>query len=482
VALNGNTYAKLDPTAIINTRPHYTSFDTNSFMRVKRSEATLRGEFDVGVGKVSTISGWSKTWAKIGYDADRAFTGPTGVRTAYNYPQPEIQYSQEVTFASNKFGAFSFVAGAYYYYNDNKFAANRIQTTKFPQFDFYFNSINPQLAYAGFAEGNYDITDRLTAIAGIRYSWERRANKGRASLGAPLTDPTPYTIGPVTSFDAWTPRFSLRYRVTDDTNVYFTYSQGFKSGGVQSSGFTFPPAARSLAIYRPEKVKAYEIGLKSTPAPNLTFNAAAYYYDYRDLQVQVQAATGAATVLNAATARIYGVDLDGVWRATPELTFTAGASFLDAKYKDFPNAIVLRPKPQVPGLGYVGNFATNTANGFPNGVDASGNTLPRAPKATITLVGDYTRDFAPGTWNLNVTMFYTTKIYFDSDERINQPAYALLNARTSWKPAGANYKVEAWVKNLTNKDYISSTFIQDIADVVGYGWKRTYGVTLNYSF
>jgi outer membrane receptor protein involved in Fe transport len=65
---------------------------------------------------------------------------------------------------------------------------------------------------------------------------------------------------------------------------------------------------------------------------------------------------------------------------------------------------------------------------------------------------------------------------------VNQPAYALFNANTSWKPAGANMKFEAWVRNLTNKTYISSTFLQDSADIVGYGWKRTFEATVNYSF
>jgi iron complex outermembrane receptor protein len=472
VAFNGNTIAKLDPTAIITTKPHTTSFDTNSFMHLKRSEATIRGEFEIGeAGTLSTISAWSKTWANIAYDADRASTGPTGVQVSYTYPQPEIQYSQEITFASRKFGPLSFVTGAYYYYNDNKFASNRIAQSK-----------NPAFAYAGFTEVNYEITDRLTAIAGIRYSKERRANKGRAGLGVPPVDPAPYILGPVTSFDAWTPRFSLLYKATDETNVYFTYSQGFKSGGVQSGAFLLPAALRSTAIYRPEKIKAYEVGVKSSPTPDITINAAAFYYDYRDLQVQVQAQTGMAVTLNAASARIYGFEADALWRATPELTFTAGLSLIDGKYKDFPNAAVLRPKPAVAGLGLVGNVATTAANGFPNGVDVSGNTLPRAPKATLTLVGDYTKDFSAGTWNLNATVFYTTKVFYDSDERINQPAYALVNATTSWKPAGSNYRFEAWVKNLTNKDYISSVFIQDVADIVGYGWKRTYGVSLNYTF
>ena len=335
---------------------------------MERSEATIRGAFELGdAGTLTTISAWSKTWVKNSLDADRASTGPNGIFLRYALTQPEIQYSQEISFASRKMGKFSFVAGAYYYYNDNKTAPGAISLSKNPAARLYLNGINQQLAYAGFAEANYDITERLTVIAGIRYSWERRANKGRFAVGVPSHDPMPYAPGPAISFDAWTPRFSLKYRVTDETNVYFTYSQGFKSGGVQSSGYNTPRSLWSTQVYQPEKVKAYEIGVKSTPLPNLSFNAAAYYYDYKDLQVQVVTQTGVSTTLNAATARIYGLDADATWRATPELTFTGGLALLDAKYKDFPNAVVLRPKPPLPGIGLNGNFATNAANGYPVG-------------------------------------------------------------------------------------------------------------------
>jgi iron complex outermembrane receptor protein len=471
VAFLRNTAAALDPAAIIATRPHTISFDTNSFLHLKQTTGTIRGEFDVGdLGKITTITGYSKVWANLAYDADRS--NSRLVHVAYLYPQPEIMYSQEINFASNKIGKFSYVAGAYYYYDDNKFASNRVQSSLNPATDFYLNSINPQLAYAGYAEGNYDITDRLTVIGGVRYSWERRANKGRIGIGAPQVDPAPYVIGPVVKFHAWTPRVSVKYKATDDTNVYFTFSKGFKSGGVQGTGFTSPPAAYSTVTYQPEKITAYEVGLKSAPMPNLTVNLAAYYYKYTNLQVQVQLPTGLAATQNAGSANIYGLDADAVWRATSELTFTAGASLLHARYDQFKNAVVLRPVITAGKL--AGNV--NTV------VDASGNTLPRAPDYTFTLVTDYTKELSAGTFNANVSLFYTDTVYFDSDERVHQGPYGLVNAQMSFKPQGTNFKVGVWAKNLTNKDYISSTFIQSVGDVVGYGPQRTYGVSLDYSF
>jgi iron complex outermembrane receptor protein len=208
--------------------------------------------------------------------------------------------------------------------------------------------------------------------------------------------------------------------------------------------------------------------------PNLSLDVAGYYYKYTNLQVQVQQPGGLASTQNAGSANIYGVDADATWRATNELTFTGGVSLLHAKYDQFKNAVVLRPNAPIPGVGLSGN--ANTV------IDASGNYLPRAPTYTFALVTDYTKELTPGTFNANLSLFYTDTVYFDSDQRVHQGPYGLANAQVSFKPRDTNYKVGLWVKNLTNKDYISSTFVQAVGDVVGYGPQRTYGVSLDYAF
>jgi iron complex outermembrane receptor protein len=370
-------------------------------------------------------------------------------------------------------GRFSFIGGGYYYYDDNRVWPQHVAGIN-PATDFWYDGKNIAQAYAGFGEATLELTDRLTVIGGLRYSWERRANKGLSKVGSPPSPSGQLILGPSIHFDAWTPRFSVRYKVSDDTNAYFTYSQGFKAGGVQSTAFLQPRANWANVVYQPEKATAYEVGLKSSPTPSLSFDLAAYYYKYSDLQVQVQVAASTPTILNAATANIYGLDGDAVWRATDELTFTAGMSLLDAKYDKFKNAVVLRPNPPIPGIGLTGNTATT--------VDASGNRLPRAPKYTFTLSTDYNKVFEPGTFNANLTLFYTDTVYFDSDQRVHQGPYGIVNARMSWQPRDCHIRAEAWVKNLLDKDYISSTSLQNISDIVGYGRPRTYGVTLNYAF
>jgi iron complex outermembrane receptor protein len=300
-----------------------------------------------------------------------------------------------------------------------------------------------------------DVTDPLQLIAGLRYSSEKKTTY------AAFNNPNPPLFGKKT-FKATTPRVSVKYAFNDYSNVYFTFSKGFKSGGTQGTAFLAPPSAWSTVVYQPEKVTAYEVGLKTAPTRDIRLNVAGYWYDYKDLQVQVQNASGLAQTTNAATARIYGVDAD------------ASVSLLHARYQNFKNAVVLRPAPPLPNGQLRGNVNLI--------VDASGNVLPRAPSYTFTLVTDYNHEMTAGTVNLNLALFFTDKIYFDSDERVHQPAYALANATAAFTPHGTNVRLEAWVKNLANKTYISSTFVQAVSDVVGYGPKRTYGVTATYSF
>src|SRR3546814_4339492 len=73
------------------------------------------------------------------------------------------------------------------------------------------------------------------------------------------------------TFSDVTPRASVRYALSDYANIYFTFSQGFKSGQFNSASFSPVPI-------EPEKITAYEGGFKFGRGVN-TLNVSAYYYD-----------------------------------------------------------------------------------------------------------------------------------------------------------------------------------------------------------
>src|SRR5690606_10583056 len=110
------------------------------------------------------------------------------------------------------------------------------------------------------------------------------------------------------TFESFTPRIGAQYDLDARKNVYATLSKGFKAGGFNASSCG--------QNFNPEKITAYEVGFKSRFFDNsLTLNAAAFYYDYTDLQLsQVVGLTGQIT--NAAAADIKGLEVESVW--TPD--------------------------------------------------------------------------------------------------------------------------------------------------------------------
>lgn len=130
---------------------------------------------------------------------------------------------------------------------------------------------------------------------------------------------------------AWTHKAGLNYHYSKDLLAYASYSTRFKDGGYNYSAF-FSPS------YGPEYVDATEVGIKSQWLANrLQVNLSGLYYDYKDKQevVAVDVSQGANYIVNAASARVDGVELEVVAQPTRALGIDATLSYLDAKYGDF---------------------------------------------------------------------------------------------------------------------------------------------------
>jgi len=111
------------------------------------------------------------------------------------------------------------------------------------------------------------------------------------------------------SWTRFTPKATLTYK-WDSTMVYATYAQGFKSGLFNASA-PGVPGTPGTAPVGPEKLTDYEVGAKSDLFDqHLRLNLAAYYYDYKDVQVQSISPNGGVSAIlqNAASARAYGVE------------------------------------------------------------------------------------------------------------------------------------------------------------------------------
>lgn len=426
-----------------STKPFDAALNVEPIQDTRNFGGYLRGDFDFTGVALSSITGYRKVHARNVADADAS---PTAL-FAFDYGQDSESMSQEFNLTSVGESSLHWITGVFVYRENaglNPFFGlkNSVQTD----------------AEALFGEVTYDFTDRLSAIVGARYSHEKKAFK----------------FGPagVTLFEdekTWsdiTPRASLRYRITDNTNAYATYSEGFKSGVYNSTAGTQVPAD-------PETIKAYEVGIKTSELPDLNLNAALFYYDYADIQVQAFTAGGGNSVItlqNAANATVKGADLDATYFINDALNLKLGLSYVDGTYDSFPGAQVFRPVPS--GLG----------NGAARNEDASGNDMIRSPKWTANLGFDFRTPLAAGELSVTGNYYYNNGFYWDIGNRVKQDAYGLLNSTVAWSPTDGKYRLSLWGKNLTDETYETYVATNAFGDSVNYGQPLSYGVAVDFRF
>lgn len=460
-------------------------FATNvrPFVHLKTYGANLLGKFETDFGTFNTVTSLAKV--KVHNIADVDYTAVNlGV---VNTRQNNRNFIQELNFSSEKTNGFSFSAGLFYMDSKENYAPNSFglyflafgdplgiyPNTGTLQFAITQRAFNSKHSYAAYGEASYEFNDQLTLSIGGRYAYETQqtADNHSSMLGGngPLI---PDPRGKV-KFKRFTPKATLRYALNDNSNIYASYSQGFKSGYVNSGDnhLLVPP----IKPVQPEKVFAYEVGYKGRLADGVNLNVAAFWYNYKDLQVYTYN-PGAIPpqpreiYQNAASARIKGIDADVSIRVTPELTFTAGGAYLDAKYRSFPSASNFAPNP--------GGFGFDAIS-----TNATGNRLIRTPKFSGNASLNYQVETGSGRFGAYVASTYNSGVYYNTANTVKQKRYALLDGELSYSPSGVEgLRLVLWGKNLTDKEYLTSALTLGYVLAGSYADPRTYGVRAEFAF
>jgi iron complex outermembrane receptor protein len=259
--------------------------------------------------------------------------------------------------------------------------------------------------------------------------------------------------------------------------VYAKTSTGFKAGGVNSNG--------DYNSFAPEKVTNYEMGIKSDWLEHrLRFNLAAFYGDYNDIQrsiFKVVDGNLATEVVNAASAKIGGVELETFARPLQNFELRTNLAYLYSKYNKF-----LATSPVPSGI--------NPSTGLPiyPQIDLSRTPFNNTPKWKASFDPAYTIPLSFGGLRTSVDWSYQTKVYFDttsvtvfSGNAASQSGYGLWNARMALHIDRANLDIAAWGNNLADKRYINQA--TDLSGVIGLieanlGPPRTYGMDITKRF
>jgi iron complex outermembrane receptor protein len=463
--VDGYTAAASYPDAVFGTKPWTGAYSSPSHPRFTLgdfgSSVQITHYFD-GVGAVTSTTGYNNYKPHVAANPGSAYSPDCNAAFAcvdFNAAVPEQALSQELLFNSDQFGRLQFVSGVFGFYDR---AVEDDRASGGPTHDFlayYSDATHFTRAFSIFTEANYKITDDLTFVAGLRYNTESLIAHGTLS---PLVAPTTFADK---TWNNLSPRFSLKYAVNDDLNLYATYSQGFKAG-VASTGFLgtiFPPA-------NPEKLTDYEVGAKYA-SHDVTLNASFFYYDYKNLQGEFF--NGLETYpFNVGSASMYGIDADAAVQVTDAFQLKGGFTWLPrARYDRYPDAVVVTPP-----LGPFGLVTDPTYN-------ADGKRMVLAPDFTATLTAAYTKDTSAGIVDASTTLYYSSDYNLLVNGLVKQDGYVTLNAEIGITPASWNsWRIGLYGHNLTDKAVINTLEQPPSGLSALYSPPRELGVSLDYTY
>ena len=458
---------------------------------------SLKAEQDLGFATLSSISGYinnlSQSLQVQSGNLGILVPGRGTVFLAGN-PQKARTYSQELNLTSNGSGPFQWILGAFYYNDETTISADVyglcIGSTCVPPPPLTTAGTQRTKSYSGYGEGTYSVTPTTRITLGLRYTRDRKALDGivtpipgfpNSLPGVPpsvaarpgLSVPGFPGIATSVTFPKVTWKAVLAQDLSDDIHAFISYNRGFKSGGYNPTSFSNPPS-------RPEVLDAYEAGVKSELFGRmLRLNGSVFYYDYKDIQLRSTAPPaplGTSLLLNAASARIKGLDVDFIFAPVQGLTFNGGFEVLDAKYKTFPGGTCTTPRP-------LSVVAGVTVGGFSSlACDLSGYRPPSSPKFSYTLGVTYAFDTSIGGFELNANDGYKSDYFWEPDNRLKQNSFHLVNASVTWK-ATDRVSLQLFGRNLAGEYYFSSAAEGTGGnDVHLPAAPRTYGIKGRYAF
>lgn len=450
----------------------------NNSTDMRNYGGSLRIEHDADPFQIVSMTAHRRTKSVGYFDFD---AGPLPLVAFTPLLPKDESWLQEFQLTSNPSSPVKWVTGVFLYYGKAgyyPFLQEGLGTPATANGFVRREDEQTTYSYAGFAQASVPIFENTNLTLGGRYSIDDRSLEyTQTSSSAALNVGT---RGPIkVSYPKATFRISIDHQFTPDIMVYASYNTGFKSGLFNLNTPTDPPV-------RPQTIKALEAGFKAKVLDGrLQVEGAGFHYDFSDIQLRRVLAGGGTQLLNAASARIYGLDLSIQAVPIDDLNINASLSLLDTKFTSFPNAPATLP---LPATALPGGICPAASSGPPTGgnlvctIDATGNQLTQAPPVSANFGATYSFDLAKGTLVLNGAYSYTSSFNWEADNRLKEPHHHSLRASIAWKAPDDRWQIRLWGQNLTNAKRTTLTSSNGSGDTSVPGEPRTYGVTLSAKF
>jgi len=479
----------------VDTELNYIADNNGHFSNNEVNNSTLTVDWDLEGLTLTSVTGYVDYEFTESCDCD--FTGApvfdAGRQEEYQ------QLSQEFRLTSDLGSNFDYIAGLFFQDTDLSYAdqiqlpdptvvntalgllgAGALQPfAPGSSTDRTFNQEGEVIAL--FAQGTWSVSEALRLTVGGRYTEEKKdanrqqRHKANATFGgqympAVTADPVSgaynvlYGIFAIEAYDqingklddsSFSPVVTMEWDANPDTMVYATWTKGYKSGGFDARSNGHPDASVNNGLksgaaitgsweFANEEATSVELGSKMSLADGAAELSVAWYMtDYTDLQVSQFDGTLGFNVTNAGEAKVQGIEADGRWALTDNITLTGSVAYLDFNYEKFPNSQCYFQQEDTDGDKLC---------------DAGGKRKEFTPELQANLGAAWASEMSNGL-ELNASLdvsFMDEYLYAANlDPRSKQDAYSMVNARIALAGSEGAWELALLGRNLTDETVIN---------------------------
>lgn len=450
------------------------------YVDAKVHGVTLNSDFDLGHGVVTAVLGYRK----VQYNSSTDFDGSP--YTVFQFPdnrESQSQKSAEIRYASKFSDIVEFTAGLYYFTQRYSVGERReyysgggAATPIITQLGNVADEVDK--SYAAFLQGQVRIFDNVSLVLGGRYNHETKRIELCPFNTATFVDlsmascPVDRLNGRLKA-SGFTPKIGIDWQVADNAFAYVSATKGLKSGAFNSRATNQPTLGPALD----ESVWSYEAGIKSELfGRRLRANGAVYYTDYNNVQrpssstVMVNGIpTVANFVQNAASARIWGTELEINAMPARGLSLDASLGYTNARFRTFTGVDADRNGTYDPAV----DDPLATALRF-----------ERVPTWQYAVGAGYEWDVGAGSISTRLSYNWRSSQFADTinSPSIKIPSYGLLDANIAYAGLDDRLRVTLFGRNLTDKEYWDYGYDGGSHRFTAGGAPRTWGVELRLTY
>jgi iron complex outermembrane receptor protein len=411
------------------------AIDEEGFQTNETNFFSLKIDWSVGDnGTITNIFGWRDYSGTALSDIDAQpvpfFHGSFGSEAE--------QISNELRYNTSIGDKTNLTVGLYYFKNDIEYAESRLLLGGALTQDG--GGLYGVETMAAFASMDYDISDTVTLIAGLRYTSEEK-DAQIATLPFNTNNPCDVLEG-TCAYDfvdskSWTnvsPKIGATVATSDDSTLYAHWTRGFRSGGYNLRNTAGDTVANPPGPFDEETVDNFEFGWKRD-FDRGRLNGAIFFNKIQDMQADINFSdpvSGVVQVIkNTADAEILGIELDGVYSLAQNFVVTGSIGMIDAQYTKV--------------------LYDLNGDGVINQDDLNLN-LKRAPELTYAIGFNWDVDI--GSWgymSARASFAHRDETAWSEDNRAYVPEQDIVDAGLSFSSNDGMWVFALYGKNLTNE-------------------------------